>query len=72
MAHASPRARGPERGVAVGGAAGAAVTVLIWAAGLAGVDMPAEVAAALVTLAGFAAGWWLTPRAPGCQGEKGA
>lgn len=71
MAHASPRARGPERGVAVGGAAGAAVTVLIWAAGLAGVDMPAEVAAALVTLAGFAAGW-LTPRAPGCQGEKGA
>lgn len=43
--------------VAAGGVAGAFVTVLVWAAALAGVEVPAEVAAALTTLVSFGAGY---------------
>lgn len=43
----------------VGGAllASAIVTVLVWGASVAGLDVPADVAAALVTIIGFAAGY---------------
>lgn len=39
------------------GAAGALVVVLVWVAGLLGLDVPPLVAAALSTLAGFGAGY---------------
>lgn len=44
--------------VAATGAAGAATVILVWMLGLFNVDMPAEVAAALTTLIGTAAGWF--------------
>jgi hypothetical protein len=43
--------------VQAAGAAGAATTVLVWAVGLAGLDVPPEVAAAVTTLIATAAGW---------------
>ncbi|GAA1455759.1 hypothetical protein [Nocardiopsis tropica] len=57
--HASPRVRAltPEKKVTAAGLTGAAVAVLIWAAGLAGLDLPAEVAAGIVALVAAAAGW---------------
>lgn len=45
--------------------AGAAVTVLVWLAGLVGVDMPAEVAAALVVVVTGLAAWAIPQRTPG-------
>ena len=39
------------------GISGASATVLIYLAGLAGVHIPADVAAAIVTVVGFAAGY---------------
>ena len=41
--------------------AAAIVTVLVWAAGLAGVDVPSEVQGALTTIL-VAAAAWLTPQ----------
>lgn len=49
--------RAPVPKVAAAGAGGALAVVAVWAAGLVGVDLPAEVAAALATLAAFAAGY---------------
>lgn len=43
--------------VAAGGAAGAVVTIAVWAVGLAGVQVPAEVASAATVLVTFAAGY---------------
>lgn len=43
--------------VAVSGAAGAATVVLVWVAGMFGVDVPAEVAAAATVLISTVAGW---------------
>jgi hypothetical protein len=43
--------------VTAAGAAGAAVVVATYAAALFGVDVPAEVSAAVATIAAFAAGW---------------
>jgi hypothetical protein len=43
--------------VTAAAAAGAAVTVLVWVVGLLGVDVPAEVASSLTTLAAFGAGY---------------
>lgn len=43
--------------VAAGGAAGAATIVLVWLAGLKGIEVPAEVASALTVLFSTAAGW---------------
>lgn len=61
----------PVPKVAAAGTSGAAATVLVWIADAVGLDLPPAVAAALVTLAAFAAGY-LTPagggghrRAPG-------
>lgn len=42
------------------GVAGAAAVVLVWVAGLLGIDMPPEVAAALAVLLNFAAGYFKT------------
>jgi len=47
----------PEPKVAAGGIAGAATVVLVWALGQFGVDVPAEVGAALSALIAFAAGY---------------
>lgn len=43
--------------VAAGGAAAAVTTVLVWVAAMLGVDVPAEVAAALTTLISFGVGY---------------
>jgi putative flippase GtrA len=47
----------PQPKVAAGGIGGAVTIVLVFIAGQAGVDVPPEVAAALSTLASFAAGY---------------
>jgi hypothetical protein len=51
----------PEPKVAAGGIAGAATVVLVWALGQFGVDVPAEVGAALSALIAFAAGYLKSP-----------
>lgn len=43
--------------VKAGSAAGAATIVVVWAAGLAGLEVPPEVASAFTVLAGFVAGY---------------
>lgn len=43
--------------VAAGGAAGAVTIVLVWIAGLLGLEVPAEVASAVTVLIGTAAAW---------------
>lgn len=52
-----------EKKVAGGATAGAAVTVLVFLAGLVGLDMPAEVAAAVVTVVAAVVGY-LIPHTP--------
>lgn len=47
----------PTRRVAVGTAAGASTVVLVWAAGLAGIEVPPEVASAITTLFMFGFAW---------------
>lgn len=47
----------PTNKVAAGGAAGSATVVLIYVAGLLGLDVPAEVASALTVLLSFGAGY---------------
>lgn len=47
----------PQPKVAAAGAAGAVTIMLVWAAGLAGLDVPPEVASAFTVLISFAAGW---------------
>jgi len=47
----------PQPKVVAGGIAGAVTIVLVWAAGMAGVDVPAEVASAFTVLVSFAAGF---------------
>jgi putative flippase GtrA len=44
----------PTRKVTVGGAAGAAATVIVWFLGEVGTDVPGEVGAAIATLLAFA------------------
>lgn len=50
----------PTEKVQAGAYAGAAVVVLIWVAGLLGVDMPAEIAGALVVLISAPVAWLKT------------
>lgn len=50
--------------VQAAGAAGAVATLLVWLATFAGVEVPAEVAAAVTTLLATAAGWLKTEPAP--------
>lgn len=52
----------PTRKMSGTGAAGAFALVLVWSLGLAGVDMPVEVAAAVPIVLGFVAGY-LIPEA---------
>lgn len=54
--HARP-SRKPVKKVTAGGAAGAAVVVAVYVAGLFGLAVPAEVASAVTVLASFGAGY---------------
>lgn len=54
--HSTPSRR-PVKKVTAAGAAGSAAVVLIYIAGLLGLDVPAEVAAAVTVLASFGAGY---------------
>lgn len=47
----------PTPKVAAAGVGGSLAVVLVWVAGLAGVEMPAEVAAAVALLLSFGAGY---------------
>lgn len=47
----------PQPKVVAGGVAGAAVIVLVWAAGQLNVELPPEVAAALVSVTSFVASY---------------
>ena len=51
----------PDRKVAAAGVAGSVTTVVVWAAGQAGVVIPPEVAAAVATIIAFAAGYVRAP-----------
>jgi hypothetical protein len=53
----------PEKKVTAATLAGAIATILIWILQLTGVDVPAEVAAAIATLLAAVAGY-LTPHTP--------
>lgn len=59
----------PDRKVAAGGVGGALATIVIWVADLAGVDMPGQVAAAVVVIAMFAVSYGV--RSSGSDGESG-
>lgn len=48
----------PTPKMAAVGVAGAGAIVLVWVAGLVGIDMPPEVAAAMAVLLNFAAGYF--------------
>lgn len=52
----------PQPKVVAGGVAGAVTVLLVYAFGLAGVDVPAEVAAAVTTVISFAAGYLVSNR----------
>jgi hypothetical protein len=52
----------PTRKVAAGGVGGAATIVLVWLAGMFGLEMPPEVAAALTVLLGTGAAYLRTER----------
>lgn len=56
-AEATSTGLAPQPKVAAGGIAGAVALVLVWVAGLAGLDVPAEVAAAVVMVLSFAASY---------------
>ena len=51
----------PQPKVVAGGIAGAFTIVLVWVAGMLGVDVPAEVASAFTVLVSFAAGYLKSP-----------
>ena len=51
----------PQPKVVAGGIAGAFTIVLVWVAGMLGIDVPAEVASAFTVLVSFAAGYLKSP-----------
>lgn len=53
----------PNTKVAAGGLAGGLSMLIIWGIGAAGVDVPAEVAAAITTLVTFAVGYFVPEKA---------
>lgn len=57
-----PAQMAPTSKMAAVGVAGAGAVVLVWVAGLLGIDMPAEVAAALAVLLNFGAGYFKSER----------
>lgn len=56
------RSLSPVRKVAVGGAAGAAATVIVWGLSFAGIEMPPEVAAAVAVLITFGTSYLTPPK----------
>lgn len=59
----------PTEKVQAGGYAGAAAIVLLWAAGTAGIELPAEVAAAITLLIAGAGAWLKTEGAGWFRGN---
>lgn len=53
----TPKSRVPVPKVQAAGTAGAATILVVYVAGLAGIEMPAEVASALTALLAFAGGY---------------
>ena len=53
----APPSRAPQPKVVAGGIAGAFTIVLVFAAGIAGVDVPPEVASAITVLTSFVVGY---------------
>jgi hypothetical protein len=47
----------PQPKVVAGGAAGSVTVMLVWIAGMYGIDVPPEVASAFTVLVSFAAGY---------------
>jgi len=60
----------PTPKVVAGGAAGAAVVVIVYVAGLFGLEVPVEVATAAVVLVSFAAGYIVPDRSAGRHAAK--
>jgi len=58
------RPQAPTAKMQAVGVAGAGAVVLVWVAGLLGIDMPPEVAAAIAVLLNFAAGYFKTEGGP--------
>lgn len=52
----------PQPKVTAGGIAGGAALIIVWVAGLFGLDVPAEVAGAIVLVAGSGAAYLLPQR----------
>ena len=52
--------RTPTRKVGAGALAGAVSVIAVWAAGLAGLEVPGEVASAFTTILTFVASWFVT------------
>lgn len=50
----------PTRKVTAGAIGGAASVILVWGVKAAGLDVPAEVAAAFTTVLSFVLGYWTT------------
>lgn len=57
--------KAPTPKVVAGGTAGAAVVVIVWAASLFGLEVPIQVAGALVVLVSFAASYVVPDRRDG-------
>lgn len=62
----------PTSKVAAAGTSGAAAVVLVWLAGVFGLEMPAEVAAGFAVLLATAAGYLKTERAGRTKGRYSA
>jgi putative flippase GtrA len=54
----------PTRKVAVGGVTGAVTGIIVWAVGLAGIEIPAEVAVYISTILSFAASYFVPDAEP--------
>jgi putative flippase GtrA len=58
----APASAAPTSKVVTGGVAGAVTVLVVWGCSLAGLDVPAPVAAAFTTLVSFAASYLKTER----------
>lgn len=66
MSNSTPApSKAPTAKVAAGGTAGAAVVVIVYLAGLFGLELPVAVATAAVVLVSFAAGYLVPDRSAG-------
>jgi hypothetical protein len=55
----------PNTKVGAGGIGGALASIIVWGVSLAGVDVPAEVAAAFATVVSFAVGYLVPEKSQG-------